>query len=93
MFRPCLNRPSSGWIKCPRNYTPTLNTVISDSVSTEKGGDEIRLQKAGRVCVYIGDGNQIHVLTKLNNNGHTMLTWLIHVFGSHHRCTHMSYFL
>jgi len=22
MFWPCPNRPSSGWIQCPRNYIP-----------------------------------------------------------------------
>jgi hypothetical protein len=38
MFRPFPNWPTSGWIKCQRNYTPTINIVISVSVSTEKGG-------------------------------------------------------
>ena len=37
MFRPFPNWPSSGWIQCQRNYIPTINIVISVSVSTEKG--------------------------------------------------------
>jgi hypothetical protein len=51
MFRPFPNWPSSGWIQRQRKYIPTLNTVISVSVSTERGvGRRSRLQKAGRVC-------------------------------------------
>ena len=47
MFRPFPNWPSSGSIQCQRNYIPTLNTIISDSASTEKGGGtRSRLQKA-----------------------------------------------
>jgi hypothetical protein len=49
MFRPFPNWPSSGWIQCQRNYIPTLNMVISDSVSTEKRwGMRSGLQKVGR---------------------------------------------
>jgi len=51
MFWPFPNWPSSGWIQCQMNYIPTLNTVISDSVSTEKRwGTRSFLQKAGHVC-------------------------------------------
>ena len=49
MFRPFPNWPSSGWIQCQRNYTPTINIVISVSVSTEKSG-------GGRNIVYKRQG-------------------------------------
>ena len=50
-------------IQCQRNYIPTINLVISVSVSTEKGagvGMRSRLQKTGRVCRPVVE---IHVLT------------------------------
>jgi len=37
-------------IQCQRTYIPIINIVISVSVSTEKGGDEISFTKTGRVC-------------------------------------------
>ena len=49
MFRPFANWPSSGWIKCQRNYIRTINIVISVSVSTEKG-------EGGRDPVYKKQG-------------------------------------
>jgi hypothetical protein len=51
MFRPLPNWPSSGWIQCQRNYIPTINTVISVSVSTEKGGRDLVYKKQG-VCAH-----------------------------------------
>jgi hypothetical protein len=56
MFRPFPNWPSSGWIQYQRNYIPTTNIVISVSVSTEKGGDEISFTK-NKACVQTGGGN------------------------------------
>jgi hypothetical protein len=58
MFRPFPNWPSSGWIQCQKNYIPTINIVISVSVSTEKGGKggEILFTKNG-ACVQTGGGN------------------------------------
>jgi len=50
MFRPFPNWPSSGWLQCQRNYIPTINRVISVSVSTEKGGE------GGRDLVYKKQG-------------------------------------
>jgi len=49
-------------IKCQRNYIPTINLVISVSVSTEKAGEgtRSRLQKTGCVCRPVVE---IHVLT------------------------------
>ena len=37
-------------IQCERNYIPTINTDISVSVSTERGGGEISFIK-NRACV------------------------------------------
>ena len=51
MFWPFPDWPSSGWIQCQRNYIPTLNTVISDSVSTEKKGGRDLVSKKQGVCV------------------------------------------
>ena len=48
-------------IQCQRNYIPTINLVISVSVSTEGGGKGARsLKKMGRVCRPVVE---IHVLT------------------------------
>jgi hypothetical protein len=69
MFQPCLNWQSSGWMQCPRNYIPTLNTVISDSVSAGGGGQDLVYEKQG-VCVFqwwepnacINHGSKVHPL-------------------------------
>ena len=53
MFRPFSNWPSSGWIQCQRNYIPTINIVISVSVSTEGGGGRDIVYKKQGVCVCV----------------------------------------
>jgi len=50
----CFGRSLTGHhqvgIQCQRNYIPTINIVISVSLSTEKGGRELVYQKE-EVCV------------------------------------------